>query len=39
LLAPRANVICEPLTGTLRRALSGRPLIVSKPRLRAVSRV
>jgi putative transposase len=34
--APRANAICERITGTLRRELSGRLLIVNEHHLRQV---
>jgi putative transposase len=34
--APGANAICERITGTLRRELSDRPLIVSERHLRRV---
>jgi transposase InsO family protein len=34
--APRANAVCEPMTGTLRRELSGRLLIVNEHHLRRV---
>ena len=34
--APRANVICEPMTGTLRRELPGRLLILNDRHLRQV---
>ena len=34
--APRANAICERMTGTLRRELSGRLLIVNEHHLRRV---
>jgi putative transposase len=34
--APRANAICEPIIGTLRRELFGRLLIVSEHHLRQV---
>ena len=30
LLAPRANAICEPVTGTLRRELSGQLPIITE---------
>ena len=30
LLAPRANAICEPMTGTLRRELSGQLPIITE---------
>jgi len=34
--APRANAICEPMTGTLRRELPGRLLILNERHLRQV---
>jgi putative transposase len=34
--APRANAVCEPMIGTLRRELSGRLLIVNEQHLRRV---
>jgi hypothetical protein len=34
--APRANAICEPMIGTLRREVSGRMLIVNEHHLRQV---
>ena len=34
--APRANAICEPTTGTLRRELPGRLLILNERHLRQV---
>ena len=34
--APRANAICEPMTGTLRRELPGRLLILNERHLRQI---
>jgi putative transposase len=34
--APTANAVCEPMTGTLRRELSGRLLILNEHHLRRV---